>query len=116
MSGDVDRGGLGARIRESREYRGFSQEQVATKLGISRSAVSLIESGTRRLEAIELATLARLFECTLEELTGSSPSPARAPESVQLIARAAAALAPEDRAEVLRFAEYLRSRKGEKRP
>lgn len=100
---------LGARLREAREYRGFSQDEVARHLGIPRSAVSLIETGSRRVEALELQRLAQLFDCSMEELTGS-PEPTR-DESVRLLARAAAALSADDQREVLRFAEYLRAQK-----
>ena len=37
---DDDRKTLGERLREAREYLGFSQEEVATFLGVSRSALS----------------------------------------------------------------------------
>ena len=109
MTNRDDRSELGTRLREAREYRGFSQEEVASHLGISRSAVSLLETGNRRLEALELRKLARLYQCKMEELTGDNPLPSP-PESVRMVARAAAELSPEDRDEVLRFAEFLRSR------
>lgn len=100
---------LGERIREEREYRGLSQEEVARYLGVPRSAVSLIESGTRRVSAEELSRLAKLYQTTMESLTGQS-SEASEPESVRLLARATAELSPTDRDEVLRFAQFLQSR------
>ena len=42
---------LGKRLKEEREYRGFSQEEVAGHLGVPWSAVSLMESGSRRVSA-----------------------------------------------------------------
>jgi transcriptional regulator with XRE-family HTH domain len=112
MSESTDRAALGARLKEAREYRGFSQEEVAGYLGVPRSAISLIESGSRRLDVLELRRLAELYKTTMEALTGAhQEEPAPEPESVRLVARAAADLSPEDRDEVLRFAQFLRSKK-----
>ncbi len=100
---------LGARLREEREYLGFSQEQVAGYLGVSRSAVSLMESGSRRVDALELRRLARLYRTSMEHLTGTEKGEPES-ESLRLVARAAARLSPADRREILRFAQFLRSR------
>lgn len=113
MSEDTDRATLGARLKDAREYRGFSQEDVAKYLGVSRSAISLIESGARGLDILELQKLAKLYECRIEELTGEQPSSQwdKEPDSIKMVARATAALAPDDRSEVLRFAQFLQTRK-----
>ena len=101
---------LSKRIKQEREYRGLSQEEVARHLGVPRSAISLIESGSRRVSAEELNRLAKLYQTTMESLAGRDDEMAE-PESVRLVARAAAALSATDRDEVLRFAQFLRSRK-----
>jgi len=111
MTEDTDRVALGARLKEAREYRGFSQEDVAKCLGVSRSAISLIETGTRRLDILELRKLARLYESSIEDLTSEQPAQEREPDSIKMVARATAALSPEDRSEVLRFAQFLQTRK-----
>lgn len=115
MSKDTDRAVLGARLKDAREYRGFSQEDVAKYLGVSRSAISLLESGVRRIDILELKKLATLYECSIEEFTGEQPAQQAEPDSIKMVARAAAALSPEDRSEVLRFAQFLQARKTEKR-
>ena len=101
---------LGKRLKEEREYRGFSQEEVAGHLGVPRSAISLMESGARRVSAEELGRLAKLYQTTMESLAGHGQE-ASQPESVRLLARAATELSATDRDEVLRFAQFLRSRK-----
>jgi len=111
MTENRDRATIGARLREAREYRGFSQEDVAKYLGLSRSAISLIEAGTRRVDVIELRKLAKLYESSVDELTGAEAPKSTEPNSIKLVARATADLSPEDRSEVLRFAQFLRSRK-----
>ncbi len=101
---------LGRRLKEEREYRGFSQEEIASHLGVPRSAISLIESGSRRVSAEELSRLAKLYQTTMESLAGHDQE-AFQPEAVRLLARAATELSATDRDEVLRFAQFLRSRK-----
>jgi transcriptional regulator with XRE-family HTH domain len=113
MSENKDREKLGATLREAREYQGFSQEDVAKYLGLPRSAISLIETGARGVDVLELRKLATLYRCSIEELTGKAAVRSE-PESVKMVARAAAALSPEDRNEVLRFAQFLQSRKSGK--
>ena len=103
---------LGARLKEAREYRGYSQEEVAEHLDLPRSAISLMESGSRRVGALELRRLADLFQTTMENLTGLEQENSDL-ESVRMVARAAADLSASDREEVLRFAEFLQSRKSD---
>lgn len=100
-------GSLGLRLREAREYRGLSQDDVAQNIGVSRSAISLMESGTRNVSAIELSRLAKLYKVTMESLAGHDSSDG---ESVSMMARATATLSEKDRKEVLQFAEFLRAR------
>jgi Zn-dependent peptidase ImmA (M78 family)/transcriptional regulator with XRE-family HTH domain len=52
---------LGARLRQAREATGLTQDEVGRELGISRSAVTLIESGTRAVSSLELDRLAFLY-------------------------------------------------------
>ena len=100
-------GSLGLRLKEAREYRGLSQDDVARHVGVSRSAVSLMESGARNVSAVELSRLATLYKVTMESLAGHDTGDG---ESVRMVARAAATLSDKDREEVLRFAEFLHSR------
>jgi len=96
---------LGEKLREEREYRGYSQKEIADYLGISRSSVSLIDS-------IELQKLADFYNTTIDNLVNSSPDH-RHNDEIDLIARKAEGLSAEDRREVLRFAEFLRTRNSE---
>ena len=96
------------RLKKAREYRGLSQDEVARHIGISRSAISLMESGTRRVSAAELSQLAGLYKATMESLTGHGSGDT---ETVSMVARATADLSEKDQDEVLRFAEFLRARR-----
>ena len=106
---DIDRKKLGARLKEAREYLGLSQEEVAQQLGIARAAISLIESGQRKVDALELKKLAAVYQRSVADLTGET-SPSSTNDRIELLRRAAAELSPEDQSEILSFAEFLRSR------
>jgi transcriptional regulator with XRE-family HTH domain len=111
-SGDADRQALGERLKEAREYVGLKQEDVAKKLGIPRSALSNIEAGSRKVDAIELAQMAKLYQRPVAWFTGEDASGAaeKMPEEVAHVARAAASLSQQDRQELARFADFLKSR------
>jgi transcriptional regulator with XRE-family HTH domain len=48
-------------LRESRLKAGLTQDEVAGRLGTYASFISKIESGERRLDVIELATLCKIY-------------------------------------------------------
>ncbi|KVF96561.1 transcriptional regulator [Burkholderia vietnamiensis] len=104
---DEQRQQMARRLREARAYLGLSQDDVANALGISRPAVTNIESGVRKVEAVELDKLARLygrpvqFFLTGEEPAGSDPK-------VEFLARTLNGLSERDIEEVSRFAEFLK--------
>ena len=97
---------LAKRLRESREYLGLSQETVAEHLGVPRASISAMEAGKRKVSSIELRDLSRLYRISVEQLLGkeSEDDPV-----VGALYRTARTLTPEDREQVLRFAEFLRS-------
>jgi transcriptional regulator with XRE-family HTH domain len=106
----AERRRLGDRLKEARKYLGLRQEEVATYLKIPRTALTDIESGQRRVEAIELSRLARLYRQPVAFFTGEDVASASLPIDVVHIARQVADLSQQDRDELGRFAEYLRSR------
>jgi transcriptional regulator with XRE-family HTH domain len=110
-SQEVDRQLLGDRLRIAREYVGLKQEEVARHLDIPRSALSNMEAGLRKVDALELTRLAKLYQRPTSWFTNEEPL-ARddfAPE-VAHVARAAAGLSTQDRQELARFADFLKSR------
>ena len=106
---ESERIALGDRLREAREYLELSQDEVAKRLNVPRSAVSLIESGQRKVDALELKELAKVYQRTVSSLTGEE-SPADLPADVAHLARTATKMTETDRNELTRFAEFLRSR------
>lgn len=111
---DDDRKTLGERLREAREYLGFSQEEVATFLGVPRSALSLIEAGQRKVDALELKKLAGLYKRSVGYFTGEESEEILLGADVKHLARKAAELSPDDRAELARFADFLRAKRQSK--
>lgn len=110
---DEQRMDLARRLREAREYVGLSQEEVAFALSVSRPAVSNIEAGTRKVEAIELDKLSALYSRTAKYLlTGQSePTESR----VAFLARATQGLSESDLDELGRFAAFLKNSPKSKR-
>jgi transcriptional regulator with XRE-family HTH domain len=106
-----DRKIMGDRLREAREYLGFSQDEVAKYLDVSRSALSNIETGQRKVDALELKKLANLYKRPVTHFTGGDGEEAAFGEDIAHLARKASALSPEDRAELGRFADFLRAKK-----
>jgi transcriptional regulator with XRE-family HTH domain len=111
---DDDRKTLGERLREAREYLGFSQDQVATFLGIPRSALSLMETGQRKVDALELKKLAGLYKRPVGHFTGEEVEDITFGADMKHLARKVSELSPDDREELGRFADFLRARKQSK--
>ena len=101
---------LGEKLRQAREYLGFSQDEVATFLKVPRTAVTHIERGQRRVEALELKRLAELYRKPVGYFTGEDEASASLPADVAALARQAARLSVKDRDELGRFAEFLKTR------
>lgn len=95
-SGTVS-GGSGTGLRLARQARGFSQQQLAGMAGISRQAVSAVESGVSDPSLRVALALAHALGLTVEELFGpGSPAPlvAASPLAPLGIAGGRVALAP----------------------
>ena len=107
---DSERTEMARRLKEAREYLELSQDDVARELGVPRTAISLMESGQRKVEALELQKLARLYQRPVGYFTGEEAADGDLPPQVAHLARAASRLSNRDRDELTRFAEYLRAR------
>lgn len=64
---------VGRRIAEVRTRAGLTQAQVAAAATLERSALAKIESGTRRVSAVELAQLAQALETRIEWFVEDGP-------------------------------------------
>ena len=107
---DFERTEMARLLKEAREYLDLSQDEVARELGVPRTAVSLIESGQRKVDAVELQKLARLYQRPVGYFTGEEITASGLPEDVEHLARAASKLSTQDRQQLTEFSAYLRSR------
>jgi len=102
---------LGEKLRQAREYVGYSQDEVAGFLKVPRTAVTNMESGQRKVDALELKRLAELYRQPVSHFTGDDDEAGSTlPTDVAHLARQAAMLSRKDREELGRFAEFLKMR------
>jgi molybdate-binding protein/DNA-binding XRE family transcriptional regulator len=82
--------GSGVRLRLARQARGFSQQQLAGMAGVSRQAVSAVESGLSDPSLRVALALARALGMTVEDMFGP------AVPALQVVARPVAPLGRKD--------------------
>lgn len=95
---------IGSRLREAREFVGLLQDEAATALGIPRTSLSALEAGKRKVSGVELRRLARLYRRPVDWLLGEDDTLIAETDA---LFRATAQLSPQDKEQVLRFAEFL---------
>ncbi|MCY4643272.1 MAG: helix-turn-helix transcriptional regulator [Bacteriovoracales bacterium] len=100
----------GQKLKEAREYLGLSQLESATELGIPRSAISFIENGRRKIDLVELKKLAKLYQRPVSFFTGDGEMKLPKISELTGLQRATKGLSKNDVREVLKFAEFLKSR------
>lgn len=60
---------MGYKIKEMREARKMTQEELAEKSGVSRGTISALENGTVRTTMTKtLVSLARALETTVDQI------------------------------------------------
>lgn len=99
-------GRFGARLRALRKQHGETQPELAKLLGLSRSAVSMYESGEREPKYELLTAIAAHYEVGLDDLLGRE-APEEDDRDLRLIARAGRKMTPEQRESLLRYARYM---------
>ena len=70
---------LGANLSLARKSQGFTQAEIARRIGVSQQAVFAYELGERRMSLFLLERLARVFRMPIQELAGWS-RPERVPK------------------------------------
>ena len=66
---------FGAKIREVRERAGFTQRQVADRLGITPAAVSRWENDHNEPSMGQIGQMCLMFGCTTSDLIGYEMAP-----------------------------------------
>lgn len=77
--------GIAERLQELRKQAGYSQEQLAELLGLSRQAVSKWESGQGKPEIDNIVKLTEIYDVSADYLlSGVNRAPVPAPEKKEL--------------------------------
>lgn len=98
---------LGSRLRESREYLGLSQQLVADRTGIPRSAISDIERGVRKVDSLELKKFALVYSKPVGYFLDEAEEADPAAHTLQVLTRATAGMTEADRQKLVEYAELL---------
>ncbi|WP_186276559.1 LexA family protein [Burkholderia gladioli] len=77
---ESERGHIGTRIRQLREARGLTLQDVANVFGITRASVSEWEHGRSKPDTAKLTKLADMFDTTVTYLLDGTPVPLFKPE------------------------------------
>jgi len=99
---------LRSRLRSVREYLNLSQQFVAEQTGISRTAITDIERGARKVDSLELLRLSQVYRYPVTYFLGDGEDEKPRQATLHALARTAGDLTEKDREEVLRFANFLR--------
>lgn len=70
MKSNITPAEIGKRIAALRKNKGFSQEDLATRIGISRTALTQIELGNRSLSAIEMHNFSIQLGFSIDDFMG----------------------------------------------
>jgi transcriptional regulator with XRE-family HTH domain len=107
---------LGARLKESREYLGLSQQLVADRTGIPRSAISDVERGMRKVDSLELKKFALVYGKPVGYFLDEAENPDPATHTLQVLTRATAGLTEADQQKLVDYAELLTTARARSRP
>ncbi|MBL9089964.1 MAG: helix-turn-helix transcriptional regulator [Planctomycetaceae bacterium] len=61
---------LGDRLRERREDRGLTQDQLAQQCGLHRTFIGSVERGERNIAVLNLRKIAQVLRVSLSEMFG----------------------------------------------
>lgn len=75
---ELDYGKMGMRIRQVRKAKGWSQDELAKKCGISMSFLGHIERGTRIMSLETFVNICMALEADADELLWGVPHPSDA--------------------------------------
>lgn len=62
------------RVKQLRKDRGWSQDETAARLGVTRAAVGNWEQGIREPDYVTLEKIADVFNCEMQYLLGEKPA------------------------------------------
>lgn len=60
------------RLKKLRENEKMTQQELANKIGVTRTAISTYENGTREPLLVKVKKIAEIFDCSIDFLVGTS--------------------------------------------
>lgn len=102
----MDMGEFAKVFRQLRLQSGMTQPELAVRLGVSRSAVSMYERGEREPDLTTLATIAKVFGVDMNYLTGAEVG---ADEFTYALYNETRDLSEENRQKLLEMARFFKS-------
>lgn len=96
------------KLKGLREIRGWSQEELAKRLGVSRSKIGNYEQGTREPDFESLEAIADIFNCPVSYLIADSHPVI--PQMTMDYAIKLSNLSAMSQAEVMDYIDYLEER------
>ncbi len=97
--------GMRLRLRELRNKEGWTLEQAAAKLGLSKSHLSEVETGKKNLSAPMMDAAAKLFSVNVTQLYDAGDFAAE----LSAIAEELQKMTPEDRQRAVRIVQSMKS-------
>lgn len=76
---------IGHRIRVEREKSGLSQDELISRINISRNTLSACENGKKMLQLGDMLKLCAIFDCELSYLLCEHDNKTRAATDVQMV-------------------------------
>lgn len=109
MKNDVDNNKfIGSRIKEARERAKKSQKELASVLGYdTATAISLIESGGRKLKVEDLSKIAKFLNCDTRDFLGQEYEKPR----IKTVLRSEKGLDNKDIDNIMNFIEWVKNKK-----
>lgn len=96
------------RLREYRKSLGLSQEYVAKQLSVSRTTITAIERGERKVRANELDLFANIYGVTVERILHGD---VEQDSDVKMFARAFSGLSDNDKKEIMNLIDFKKKLK-----
>lgn len=90
---------FGNKLKSIRLSKKLTQSEIAKKMGVSKTTVLNYEMGTRKIPLSYLVQFSKLFNVSVDEILGTGHNPIEN-------------LTNEEFAELLKYANYLISRRG----
>ena len=98
-------------LKSLRVRFGLTQQDLANKLGVSKSTVSMYETGNRAPDFEMLEAIADLFNVSLDSLIGAQGKSEN--EIKVLAAHAIDDLTEDEQLEIIKYAKYIKSQRDE---